>query len=94
MPQPSLPDASVAGYVINLVSHATIPEAKVTLSRVPGLQELTTETDGSGYYEFILGFNWPDSTTYLTASCSGYGMNYRCAAGKDVHRAAEHERRR
>jgi hypothetical protein len=71
MPGP-LPSVSIAGYVLNSVSHAPIPGATVTLSGVPGLIVQPTTTDETGYYSFPLGQYYPDASTTVAGSYPGY----------------------
>jgi len=69
--------AFIAGYVHNLVSNATIQDATVTLSRVPGLEDLTTKSDPTGYYFFELPeLYYPDTSTTLTGSAPTYKTGY------------------
>ena len=71
--EPYLPYAFITGYVHNSVSNATIQDATVTLSRVPGLQDLTTKSDPTGYYFFELPeLYYPDTSTTLTGSVPTY----------------------
>jgi hypothetical protein len=73
--EPYLPCAFIAGYVHNSVSNATIQDATVTLSRVHGLQDLTTKSDPTGYYFFELPeLYYPD--TSLTGSAPTYKTSY------------------
>src|SRR5215471_276346 len=74
---PYLANAFIAGYVHNSVSDATIQNATVTLSRVPGLQDLTTKSDPTGYYFFELPeLYYPDTSTALTGSAPTYKTSY------------------
>ena len=69
--------AFIAGYVHNLVSNATMQDATVTLSRVPGLQDLTTKSDPTGYYFFELPeLYYPDTSITLTGSAPTYKTSY------------------
>ena len=75
--EPYLPYAFITGYVHNSVSNATIQDATVTLSRVPGSQDLTTKSDPTGYYCFELPeLYYPDSSTTLTGSAPTYKTGY------------------
>src|SRR5262249_23512338 len=75
--EPYLPYAFIAGCVHNSVSNATMQDATVTLSRVPGLQDLTTKSDPTGYYFFELPeLYYPDTSTTLTGSAPTYKTSY------------------
>jgi hypothetical protein len=75
--EPYLPYAFITGYVYNSVSNATIQNATVTLSRVPGSQDLTTKSDPTGYYFFELPeLYYPDTSTTLTGSAFTYKTGY------------------
>ena len=75
--EPYLPYAFITGYVHNSVSNATIQDATVTLSRVPGFQDLTTKSDPTGYYFFELPELYhPDTSTTLTGSTPTYKTGY------------------
>jgi len=75
--EPYLPYALIAGYVHNSVSNATIQDATVRLSRVRGLQDLTTKSDPTGYYFFELPeLYYPDTSTTLTGSAPTYETSF------------------
>jgi hypothetical protein len=76
--EPYLPYAFITGYVVHhSVSNATIQDATVTLSRVPGLQDLTTKSDPTGYYFFELPeLYYPGTSTTLTGSAPRYKTSY------------------